>query len=468
MRFSEAVDNLLDTYNSIDARVVAFIDDSVWKAAFLILRFRSEEENDLKKEHQELLDKIGKIEEKDFCVKLDAFSISSWNSLKEQWGKNAICFESDFAINFDRTNDLNVLVSHPSNYYYNHVDTKWNSYFSETRSLKDVSVPSKIKQYDKIAQSLKFKNIESYISVALSLEEQKLQTEEGFCLILAPVFFTISDPVFDNDSVTIEGKGYADKKISIVIDFFKKRNGSNPYIWKDRIDIPLFVKGSLKISNFSINHPIPNLSLDDGFKVSIYRENGLLLQEGYTQDVGNHWNTKSSLTNPIYPIFKEFVVLDNLKKMLLQSTSTSGKNHSDNFEKAVSWLMSILGLNSIWLGKDFESSGSNEERVVIDILGHNNSNHIFLVNVTTGIPNLSDFARERRFRENIHNKTNNPDLTYTSILFSNGKVTNLIEAAKLESVILLGRDEIEYLLGLIEKGNNDIAREYLTREKITF
>ena len=48
MKFFEAVENLLDTYNSIDIRVVAFLHDNVWKAASLIVRFRIESEAELK------------------------------------------------------------------------------------------------------------------------------------------------------------------------------------------------------------------------------------------------------------------------------------------------------------------------------------------------------------------------------------------------------------------------------------
>lgn len=468
MKFFEAVEHLLDTYNSIDIRVVAFLHDNVWKAAYLIVRFRLENELELKKEHDELLKKIGTINENDFCVRLFSFPIDQWNQIKEQWEKKFICFEDKFAVNFEINSDLNAEVVSPNNNYYDHVFHGWNSYNLDEHSLKDIDVSSKIRSKNKIAQLLHFKNIESYLSVALSIEEQKIQSLEGFTLVLVPVLFKLDEPILDNNLIDLSGKGVIDKKITIIIDFFKNRNGSNPYIWKDRVKVNYTIKGQSGISSFQTNESIPDLSLDDAFKVSVYGKNGLLLQDGYYLTVRNRWNTKSVLTNPIYPIFKQFVTLEEFKTMLFNSTSKNGKTNSDNFEKGISWLCSILGLNSIWLGKDFESSGSNEERIVLDLLGHNNSNHILLLNVTTGIPIPSDFAREKRYRENLQNKINNPNLIMTSIMFSNGSVTNLIEAAKLEGLILIGKDELEYLLQLIEKGDNDIAREYLAREKIVF
>ncbi|WKT57178.1 hypothetical protein QVH35_06975 [Candidatus Nitrosotenuis chungbukensis] len=47
-------------------------------------------------------------------------------------------------------------------------------------------------------------------------------------------------------------------------------------------------------------------------------------------------------------------------------------------------------------------------------------------------------------------------------------VSNLTESANLEGVILIGKTEIENLLDLIEGGNNDLAREYIARERIIF
>jgi hypothetical protein len=468
MNFFETVENLLNTYNSIDVRVVAFLHDNVWKAAYLIVRFRIETEIELKKEQHDLLTKIGVIDEKDFCVKLFAFPIDKWAQIKDQWQKNFLCLESTFAVNFDITNDLNVEIINPSNYYYDHTFIGWNSYNTDVRSIKDIDVNQKVKNYNKNAQLQYSKNIMSYLSMALAVEDQKFENNTGFTLMLAPIFFKLNKTTLDKNIIHLEGEGFVNQNITIIIDFFKNRNGSYPFVFKDRKQIQYVITGDSKINSFKIMDSIPSLSLDDGFKVSVYGKNGILLHESFTSTVGNNWNTKSILTNPIYPIFKQFVNFEELKSMLFLSTSRTGKNHSDYFEKGVSWLLSMLGLNAVWLGKDFESTGSNEERIVIDLLGHNDSNHIFLVNVTSGIPTSSDFARERRYRENLQNKINNPDLILSSILFSNGPTTNLIETAKLEGLMLVGKNEIESLLNLIEKGDNDIAREYLTREKITF
>lgn len=468
MKLFEVVEKLQDTYNSIDLRVVAFKQDNVWKAAMLVLRFRRENVDELKKTHDELLDKIGRIEDEDFCVKLYSLPIDKWNSIKENFSQKFVCLEPNFAVNFDKDVHINRDVFSPSNYYWDYVSTEWNCYYANGRCLHDANVTAKIHNNDKKAQLLKFKDMFSYLSVAFAIEENQLQNDDGLLLVQAPAFFKILETTFDDGSINLKGRGYSNKDVEIVIDFYQTRSGSDPNIWKDRVSIPHTIKGNSQIVDFSINHSVPKLDVNDGFQLSVHRKEGLLLEQDSINSVGNHWPTKSRITNPIYPIFKEFVQIDELKKMLLQSESKSGKKNSDNFEKAVSWLISILGLNAIWLGKDYESTGSNEERIVIDLIGHNNSNHIFLINATTGIPTTSDFARERRYRENLQNKINNPNLIVSSILFSNGSVTNLIDAANLEGVLLIGRDEIEFLLGLIEKGNNDIAREYITRENIEF
>ena len=54
MNFGEIISGLIDVYKSIDVRIVAFFHDGIWNTPFLIIRFRRESVDEIKKEHADL------------------------------------------------------------------------------------------------------------------------------------------------------------------------------------------------------------------------------------------------------------------------------------------------------------------------------------------------------------------------------------------------------------------------------
>ena len=466
MQFLEAVESLKDIYHSLDVRVVTFLHDGMWKLGYCAIRFRYETIEELQKQHDDLLQKIGRIDTNDIKVRLYAFSPEKWNSIKQYWHDNYIQLEDNFTVHFEASDELYREVSAPTNQYNDLINFDWDSYSVDSKTSSG-NIYEKIRQHNQESVKNKFKNIFEYISVALGVLDQNFHSSSDYKLIDAPIFFKINydDVFFEEDKITILCKSYPIGRINVVVDIYNNRGGSHPYSWKDRITIPHSLSGHPKNpEEFTIEGEIKELTLNDGFEISVYRENGLLIYHRSTSNVQNYWPSKSTITNPIFPVFQEFVSDVELRKMIFESKNKKSKFDSDYFEKGVTWLLSLMGVNVIWLGKDYESTGTGTEQISLDILGNYKTNTILLINATTGVPPDSIFVREKRFKENILKKLTTSEIKVKSVLFCNASVNTLKDKSEQNDVILIGKEELENIIDHIMKGDTDKARQFFFLE----
>lgn len=163
MRFAQAVEALIDNYNSIDVRVAAYFHDNVWKAAYLIIRFRQESVREIELEHIELLRKTGTIDNNNFRVRLYAFPILDWDLICDNWSKNFISLEREFAVNFSPGGDLNKESRAPLQNYHDHMYHDWYSYSIESRPAPDGGLFSKLHNHDDDARKIHFHDLFEYI-----------------------------------------------------------------------------------------------------------------------------------------------------------------------------------------------------------------------------------------------------------------------------------------------------------------
>jgi len=466
MNFGEIISSLIDVYKSIDVRIVAFFHDGLWKTPFLIIRFRRKSVDEVKKEHSNLLSKIGKIDNDSIKIRLYAFPTSKWDDFKNSWAKNSILLEEDFGVNFLNSSSLpNFDLASPSYYIYDHLNLFWDSFHAD--SGRADSKLSMFKNFNKEAGKNKFKNIFEYIAVAFQVDEQKINSGNTFMLIIAPIFFKVEDSkiIFNSDTISLSGKNFPMGSLNIVIDLYKPRRGSYNGGWKDRISLQHKLEGDYKEpKEFDVDSKISSITVNDGFRITAYRNDGLIVYEKSNSDVGKYWPSKSIKTNPIVPVFSNFVTSEDLIKIIFQSENKKGKQSSVNFEKGVSWLLGLLGFNPIWLGDDYQVSGNGPEKVSIDILGHVDTNTILLVNPTMGVPDVSTFAREKRYRENILSKLTTSEIEVISIIVTNASVQSLKDKAEQNEVILIGKEEIELILQYLERGDVDQARKFILRD----
>lgn len=462
MRLVEAIEGLMDTYNSIDVRTASYLQDNSWHAGHLVVRFRRISVKELENEYAKLIKKYGLIEESNFRVDLTSFSTDHWEKIKENWNKNFICLKPSLAINFPSDNEFNREIQTPNNHNdIDFVNQKWASYHTYS-NVGHAEVGRKFLDYNSQAIAHRSRNIFEYLSMILQIPNNYAQ-QPRHNFIIAPVFFKINSVSFDNQEIHIEGSGYPAQKFDIVVDHYKW-DGYRTETPIDKITIPASIEGNpLELRTFEISTKLDNISGTNLFRVDIYRENGVLLDTERGM-IGSSWPTMAETTNPFSTIFEKFVPFEEFEKMFLKFQARDSNNFSEVFERAVSWLLNLIGIRAIWLGKNFERSGTGHDKIMMDAIGGYDNNDILLVNVTIGLPKQQDFDQERLYRENLEEKIANKDIKLHSILVSGKSVKGLDDIAKSNDVKLIGLDELKQILDYLKKGKINDARNYFLRE----
>ena len=153
--------------------------------------------------------------------------------------------------------------------------------------------------------------------------------------------------------------------------------------------------------------------------------------------------------------------------MLLKFESIHIKGRSLAFEVGITWLLSLLGMRPVLLGK-YEQIGSANNQISFDIVASYGKDIILLVNVTTGRVDPSHIDVEKNYRDKLLQQVDIPNVKLKSILFSGMSVSELKKTVNNNDVILVGRDELTQVLDLLRKGDTEEARRFLIEERDYF
>jgi len=459
MRLNDIINELKETYNSIDVRVFSFYRDNTWNNIFTVIRFRRESVDKLKQIHDELIRKCGGLIETDkYRFGLFQFPISQWEKIQSDFSKKFICLQEDYAVNFQTIVSLNNIFAEPRldpNIEY--VIKDWKIYHG--RIEHSISVPNFGGDLADDALLHHFSDIDDYFSAMLQINRQLLQHRNSIHVIV-PVFFKISKIEFDEKKFEVNFSAATQKNVKMATNFYNTETFGTKSEFIDRKLIDLEIKGDTNmIVDNSQSIDIETNSMGSEFEILVTK-NGIVLDK-MREPIGNFWPGRAEFTNPMYSIFEKFVSHENLEKMLFEYTSEKNdlKDESKVFERGVAWLLNLLGFPSIFLGS-YEKTGSGSNSISTDIISSKEKT-IFLVNVTTGLPKASDFDRERGYRENISKLIKNPELKIVSLYFTGREATESAQAAQNNDVILVGKEKLKIILDFLKKGEIDQARNFI-------
>jgi hypothetical protein len=193
-------------------------------------------------------------------------------------------------------------------------------------------------------------------------------------------------------------------------------------------------------------------------------KNNKLILHNDRSSIGKYFPTRSEFTNPIFAIFEKFVTHENLEKMLFEFESEKGdlKDEAKVFERAVTWLLNLLGINAILLGS-YEKM-ERYDNVSLDILASSGSDEVFIVNVTKTLPKPSDLDLEKARREKIQKTIQNPELKIKSLYITGETSTEFENTARQNHVILIDKPRLKLVLDHLKNGDVENARAIMTGE----
>jgi len=459
MNLEKAINLLEDTFNTIDIRTAAYLKDNRWHSAILVIRFRKESVDIIQQQQEKILETHGRINKKEFQVAFSALPISQWNVVRTNFRKNLVKLSDDLSVIINSSIAFEHTFSEPTSHRgYCGIDSEWNSFYSSSRDSDDISVILYNCQED--ARKLFSRTIHEYLSKIFEVSEQNIQSPPRY-IIVAPIFFKIEHIEFDEKSMFLDCVGHPMGKIIFNVNIFD-RHGSYQ-IPKETKKITFDFSGdNEKLSRFRISEQIPSMSPHNEFRIDVFRENGVLI-DYESGSVGTNWPTKGKFTNPYFELYQKFVSTKQLREMIFQYKSDDLKAPQKIFERGIAWLLNLLGFSAIRL-ESYENSSLESDKVSIDIICSYKKNHIFLVNVTLSMPDISMFETERN-RRLILSRDSHDKTKISSVLFTSKSVKELQNEAIKHEVNLISKDGIEKILDYLESGDIDLARSIITKDE---
>lgn len=316
MHFADAIEGLLDSYNSIDIRTAAFIENNSWQSAVTVVRFRKESTDELEKIHAKLREENGIIENEIFRVSLHSYPITKWKSFRENWYKKFISLRDDYTVNIIGVGELNEEQTEPMDILNNdYVNKDWKSYCVSKHTSR-TGINAKLKQHDKKAIENGFMSIQEYISTIFEIGGGMLG-DQGNNMIVAPVYLRISSVEFEDKTIKINCSGIP-SPLDLTVTFYELDHNKMPRNPKKRERFSYGPTGySKSVQEFTITKELEDFSQEDYFRIRIFRKN---VPVEYNSNYVNFCQTEPRFKLSDEPFLKELFRLreyyQNLRQLL--------------------------------------------------------------------------------------------------------------------------------------------------------
>jgi len=461
VQFHETIEELKDTFHSIDIRIFSVIYNDEWHNIFTIIRFRRETEDELQKMQDDLIKKCGGlIETEKFKVGIFHYPVENWSKIRNDLSKKYIGLTDSFSVNNNLEIGFNNIITEPQPEHGDYVYKDWKFFTSHNESSKSPRPNYHDELRDNILEN-QFSNVDDYLSAVFQYDKYDFQ-RSSWVKIFVPVFFNVEKIEFEHDNVTVNYSAYEQKNIQISFNFFKsvRRRVNTEFTEKKVQDLKL--KENSELIQDSVTIKLDTKNVGNSFEMLVIKNKNILIEkeDGPMED---YWKGRTEYTNPLYFVFEQFVKFDELEKMLLEFKSKKIHNDSDVFERGVSWLLTLLGIPNIML-EEYEKTGDASDKISTDIIASFEGQEIFLVNATIGLPKQSDFDREKDYRENIKKIITNKKLEIQSLYFTGKDATESHQSATTNDVTLIDKTFIKLILEYLKKGNLEEAREIIFRK----
>lgn len=236
----------------------------------------------------------------------------------------------------------------------------------------------------------------------------------------------------------------------------------NRTVWKDYLEIPL---EKIEFENNPEVFRIPVLLPLDFLQLKlIHKDSGLIL------DTTNIKAPIENAAEPFVVVLDTFCSLDKLKRMLFEPENI-GKNPDKIFDKAVTWLLSLAGYDTIHIGTHITKLNGKKETFdkidkksgynfgCADIIAYEENERILLIACDIGSldpKKIQDLCKTKKyFRTKLKGYEKLP---IVPILFT---PRDIRASSPSVDVFIANKDVITRIFEALVKGNRDRARSFL-------
>lgn len=305
---------------------------------------------------------------------------------------------------------------------------------------------------DNEAKRLNYPNIFELIGDALRIEISPRDLKDFECTISD--LARIRDVIFCKPSFIVEIEkisGLRDLQLNLI----QKRGGKGGFfsnIWRQATPIdesePLSV-GKTHVVKKSLEPP--SLSAFDLIELRlIHRPSALTLDETYRRTPLQY------VVEPFLKVLDAFCPIDKFKKMLLEPEKC-GKEPQKIFENAVTWLLSLAGFHTLYLGRYdvLRAKESSYEIGSADIIAYEDNERLLLVDCDIGSVDEKKIQKLVETRQQLESIIHNGEIRFVPVLFSPRAYE---ETRKNTQVTIVDKAIIESIIEKLAKGDRESAR----------
>lgn len=482
LSLKDVLNHMKEIYKTIDLRTACFREDGAWENALAAIRFSHLETSAV----QEIYDGLhlkwnGTVDKPRLKVVCEALPISEYGDLVRRLSEDGTLCLKELMIKFEGKKDIDSWNCNLTG-YSSHLRKleKWKTF--DGAISRSQSIQQRLERVGSDARSLGF--ADAYNCINEWLQSRFSPNVSTDTIISAPVYAIIDD---------IDVK---DSKIKIRISSHRKMVESlhlNLLQWKGRgfwgqsiertdelnsmskkdlrdeklVDVDPSFQGCELEPNFSFSTP------SDFLDARLIYDRVEPLEIDRKEDaLARFKERKAPAHNPLFWVCDRFCNYDELISHLKDPqgvTATRKRDPSQIFERAVSWLLALCGLQTIKLDEyeKFRPKAGKSEYDSVDILAYSREKSLLvLASCTTGLPDTNeDVPRlidvQTRLEDDLFKETSTK---LVSVIFSSYRDLGPVkEQAMKYNVTVIDSGDAERMVLLLRDGKTQEALAIIVR-----
>jgi len=413
-------------YKAIDLRTACFREDAEWENILTVIRFSHLETTGVSEIYDSLRRKWREeVDKPRLKVVCQALPISKYSDLARELLEDGTLSLNELTVRFEGKKDIDSWNCSFADYpHYLRGVEKWKAFDGVTS--RSTSIHQRLERIDPDAMSLGFADIYNCINEWLqSRFSSQVSTDITLC---APVYAIIDDVDVKDTKIRVKISSHRTMMNSLHLNLLQwkgrrfwgqsmeRTDELSSTSKKDLInEKPVDVDPSFQIC--VIYHEFPFLSPSDFLDVRlIYDRVEPLEVDRKEEALARFKERRTPSANPFFSVYDRFCDYDELISQLKdpRSVATNRKQEPSRiFERAVSWLLALCGLQTIKLDEyeKFRPRAGKSEYDSVDIIAYSREKSlIVLASCTIGLPDLNEDVPRvlevtRRLEEELFKET---------------------------------------------------------------
>ncbi len=448
MPLREAISIINKLYESFGLKSMILLRDNEWINLVTVITLTRRTVKDLSNEYRLLEERLGKLDYDNFKIIIQARPIEEFNDTVTEIGKGYL-----------KIGDLHTkLLSQKVSEFINERITRssyvlrvgeYTEYDCYGLKLDMEDTPINLLSYNGISASeLGVQNFNDLSRSWLGLE--RLETSINVHLII-PIYATVTGIQYKggneiNATLKMHQRFLDESKIWVI----RKGPGDYaPILERSKYDVRSCEKaiqdGFIYVS---LIHNFSDLGSDDVIIVDILHDDLGLLEE----QIMRMRNFTKKVLDPFSQTFTLFDAGKKIEEHLLNPRD------DEDFVAAFSWLLEMIDIQSIRLGRDEVVRENKTQKGSADIIAYDsNSNNLLAIDCTLGVPSEPKIDRIKNTADYISRMIT---FSVKAVIVTSRKSPAAKDQAKRYNVKMLDNTDLEELIGFYKRG-----KQYLPRAK---